>query len=97
MGKFALQAGVMLGRGREPDAIVLRPLLSVPEDENDLVLHVDRETTKHRARRGRQWRNGVEDKFVRDRCAPLGDEGNVIDSGAMSATFGLLPGHDRLQ
>ena len=76
-GEVAAKAFVMFVSGGEPDAIVRSMSWFLAQDENDLVADVDRRAAEHGPRDGREFGDGVEDEFVRNRFAALDREGIV--------------------
>ena len=56
---------VFLGGG-QPHSVVCCPIALVAEDEDNLVLNVDREAAKHGASLGRQRSDRVEHELMRD-------------------------------
>ncbi len=77
---------LFLGGGK-PHSVVCRPVALVTEDEDNLVLNVDREAAKHGTRLGRQRRNRVEHGLMRDGSTRLaGEEGVIHREGSFIAT-----------
>jgi len=71
----------------QPHSVVRRPIALVAEDEDYLVLNVDREAAKHGASLGRQRGHRVEHELMRDRLSLLDGEGSVIErKGGFIAT-----------
>jgi hypothetical protein len=68
---------VLLGSG-QPHSVVRRSIALVAEDEDYLVLNVDREAAKHGASRGRRRRDRVEHELMRDGLSLLDGEGSVL-------------------
>jgi len=73
VGEVASQALVVLLGGGEPYAVVrgLAMFVFVPEDQNNLVLNVNRQAAEHGMSAWRERSDGVEYEFVRDRLALL--------------------------
>src|SRR5262252_5452844 len=76
--ELAAQTLMVLCGGGEPDTVVCRVLALVAEHEDNLVLNVDSEATKHAASPGRQGSNRVEHELVRCDLALLGGEQGAI-------------------
>jgi hypothetical protein len=68
---------VLFGSG-QPHSVVRRPIALVAEDEDYLVLNLDREAAKHGASLGRQRNHRVEHELMRGRLSLLDGEGSVI-------------------
>src|SRR6185312_8249787 len=75
--KFAPQALVMLGGRRQPDTVVLARVFPVTEDQDDLVLDIDGEAAKHRARVRRER---IERELVRYALASLAREQSIVEA-----------------
>ena len=78
VGELPPQTPVMVFGGSEPHPVVCRLITFVAEDEDNLVLNVDREAAEHGARLGRQRSDRVEDEFMWDRLARLAGEQGVV-------------------
>ena len=77
---------VLLGRG-QPHSVVRRPIALVAQDDDYLVLNVDREAAKHRASLGRQRNHRVEHELMWDGLSLLdGEEGVHQWEGGFIAT-----------
>ena len=70
--EVALQAHMMLGRRRQPHSVILWRIGPISQNENNLVLNVDRKTAEHWPRPGCQARERLEHELVGDDPAPLG-------------------------
>jgi hypothetical protein len=77
-GELAPKASVVLLAGGEPDPVVGRLVWLVAEDQDNLVLHVDRKTTEHGSGPEGQRVKRVEDEFMRDGFAAFRGEGRGI-------------------
>jgi len=64
---------VLIG-GSEPHSVVCRLVAFVAEDEDNLVLNVDREAAEHGVGPGRKRRDGVEHECMRDGFALFDSE-----------------------
>lgn len=84
------------GRGK-PDAIVGCLIWFVAEDQDDLVIDIDREAAEHGAGSGRQGRDCLEDEFVRDGLAALRREGREIRRQEARTATGLWHAKGRLR
>jgi hypothetical protein len=77
---------VFLGSG-QPHSVVCCPIALVAEDEDNLVLNVDCEATKHGASLGRQRSDRVEYELMWDGLTLLdGEEGVLCWEGDFIAT-----------
>lgn len=82
---------VFLGRG-QPHSVVCRPIALVTEDEDNLVLNVDREAAKHGASLGRQRRDRVEHELMRDSLTLLDGEERILKRKGGFIATGLRHG-----
>jgi hypothetical protein len=78
VGELPPQTPVLVFGGSEPHPVVCRLITFVAEDEDNLVLNVDREAAEHGARLGRQRSDCVELEFMWNRLARL--DGDLIPS-----------------
>jgi hypothetical protein len=78
VGELPPQTPVLVFGCSEPHPVVCHLITFVAEDEDNLVLNIDREAAEHGARLGRQRRDRVEDEFMWDRLARLAGEQGVV-------------------
>src|SRR5271166_3391005 len=75
--KLASKTFVVLLGGGEPNSVICRLVALVAENEDNLVLNVNREAAKHGASPGQQRSNRVQHKLVGYDLAMLGGEERV--------------------
>lgn len=63
-GKLPPETFVVLGGGGKPHTVVGAVIVSVAENEDDLLLDIDGEAPKHRPRHGYQGRERVQDELM---------------------------------
>jgi len=68
---------VLLGGG-EPHPVICRVAALVPEDQDNLLLNVDREAAEHGAGTGRQWSNRIEHELMRNSLALLDGKQGIV-------------------
>jgi hypothetical protein len=78
VGELAPQTLVVLLGGGEPHPVVGRRVAFIAEDEDNLVLNVDRKAAEHGAGHGRQRSERVEHECMRDRLALLDGEEGIV-------------------
>ena len=89
VGELPPQTPVLVFGGGKPHPVVCRLITFIAEDEDNLVLNVDREAAEHGARLGRQRSDRVEHEFMRDRLAMLDGERGVVQREEGSIATGL--------
>lgn len=89
VGELPPQTPVLVFGCSEPHPVVCRLITFVAEDEDNLVLNVDREAAEHGARLGRQRSDRVEHEFMWDRLARLDVEQGVVQRKEGRVATGL--------